>query len=396
MTAQQLGQQPTHGSYQSTFNYSRIDNIPVRDLMAGVNLPPRKPLNMNQVNVDKDFLERFAPPIGVIRTWNNQILAGCFLISNNLAMMAWHSISELEIQPLMVNFDLTNGSSNGQPNFNVRGFIEYDPELDYAIIELDGVQQQENIRQAGEVYGYINIDTGKHNSDSLLLHMPARSNYLLANINRSVQMNYLNNPVGYHNSGAGSSGYPYINPEETCSKMHLGSEVEGPFQHETKRYALAFAQIIAKHPGSIIASLVNHSTNEVAFWGRDIDIAYVDPEGNFKRQKRSQYVQRERESTQAAGRAKVRTDNFAENWQKMKFGEFVRKIPQLGATIFNPGNITNTSTNKIEFQNPTTGWIAVQDKGAIPYLRIMNEAGQYLNSAGQPSFDQAETHFRNS
>lgn len=197
----------------------------------------------------------------------------CALISANLAILPSHCIEDMKIQELTAVFGYVNENGYTHPSYGyrVQCVVEYDPYLDYAIVQIEGAP--------GAFWGYLPLNSNiLANSEPALLHYPL-GKPLQVSVHTFVQTHYETHRLStFHDSDFGSSGGPYISPSGAFVAMHLGSERRS-YDFNLMRLALPISEIIKNQQYSILSQFACKSLNqELAYDYRYFKpILYLDP-----------------------------------------------------------------------------------------------------------------------
>lgn len=185
-------------------------------------------------------------------------LGSCTLISSNLGFIPCHCIQELDVRKLLGKFgfctDNVNQMTHAGTLYQVEGIVEFNQELDYAIIKFK--------ETPGEKYGFIHLDPEEEAHDEpALLHHPI-GKPLKVSVRPIIHSMYHSRMLAtFHDSDYGSSGGAYISPRGNCVAFHLGSERQ-PKDYNLVRHALPTRTIIADRPTGIIAAIAYGKLNQ--------------------------------------------------------------------------------------------------------------------------------------
>jgi len=235
-----------------------------------------------------NVLKEIYTSVGMIRCQGEQ-LGSCTLISWNLGVIPCHCIEELDVTQMTGTFGYLSDNENLQTrvgrSFNIESIVEYDLELDYAIVRFGG--------SPGKDYGFVPLNShATAQNDPALLHHPI-GKPLKVSVRPIVHSKWYSYKLTtYHDSDYGSSGGAYICPSGVLVAIHLGATRNPREGYNLKRLALPILRIIEAHPNGILARLayqtldqedLNHSigdpTNFLPYVSRD----YIDLE-NYDRE----------------------------------------------------------------------------------------------------------------
>ncbi len=208
--------------------------------------------------------------VGKIAFKNNH-LAGCTLLSHDLAIVPCHSIEDLDVRTLHVTFGrvLTDQHTLIGDSYNVQGIVECDPALDYAILKLEGTP--------GKKYGFLPIRQEGVNSHPALLHYPLGKPQKIS-IHAYNQQFYQSNWLDtYHDTDYGSSGGAYISPAGSLVAIHLGSQ-RNSFSFNLLRLALPIQRIIEEQSTGILNRFIHRNLDQNSVCNAQIQWYYISPQ----------------------------------------------------------------------------------------------------------------------
>lgn len=237
------------------FRITRLDQC---DVLDAIQLDPVDEGHLNGI-YDKSLktLAPFAQSVGMM-SFNGKQMGSCSLISPNLAIIACHCIVGGDVRKLQAKFGYVSSAEHQRTfagtNFQVLQVVEYDPILDYAIVQLQGTP--------GTEYGHLKIDqTDDAYGEPALLHHPLGKPLKLS-IRGIVDSQYVSTLINtYHDSDYGSSGGAYISPSGNFVALHLGS-TRNQYNMNLERLALPIQQILQKRPSGILAYCANGLTSD--------------------------------------------------------------------------------------------------------------------------------------
>ncbi len=212
---------------------------------------------------DRSLAEVLTPikeSVGIMLN-NNKQLGSCTLISANLAIIPCHCIEGIaDVRELKVDFGFCLGGIIKE--YSVKSILEYDQDLDFAIILLDG--------NPGIQHGYPDLCFSQTvYAVPALLHHPL-GKPLQVSIHTFDQTLYQSHYLStFHDSHYGSSGGAYISPSRTLVAIHLGAERELN-NYNLIRLALPTTKIMQKNQKGILASLAKQSLNQKKAYGEEI------------------------------------------------------------------------------------------------------------------------------
>lgn len=188
--------------------------------------------------------------VGMVMCGSDQI-GSCTLIAANLAIVPCHCIEALDVSKLTLLIgqysDNVQKISIPGKQYLIKGVVEHDPELDYAVVLLEGAP--------GIEYGFARIESDCDLVENpVLIHHPI-GKCLKASVAPFVRNAYYSLTLQtYHDSDYGSSGGGYFSPSGSLVAIHEGSERELDGWNLV-RLALPIRRILDTHPDGIVANI---------------------------------------------------------------------------------------------------------------------------------------------
>lgn len=175
-------------------------------------------------------------------------LGSCTLIASNLALVACHSLEGIpDVRNVRVRFGFGDGLECRE--YSILGVIEYNQDLDYAVIRLSGAP--------GDIYPFPKLTRDVYQEPSVLLHHP-RGKPLQISVHASVYTgSHSDHLSAYHDSHYGSSGAGYIDPQGKLFAMHLASKRNSD-NFNVERLALPLSTIAQRASKGIIALILGN------------------------------------------------------------------------------------------------------------------------------------------
>ena len=239
-------------SYASTAGSFRLTRLGQRDILPLLQDDPVEIghlAGLYDVSIS-DVLNPYKESVGIMKNKEGCQTGSCSLITDNMAMIPCHCIEGMDVRDLKATFGFALENEEAARTYQVSCIIEYDPDLDYAIVQFEG--------EPGKNHGPLQLKSSYSltSQEPALLHHPLNKP-LKVSVHTFIQTNYHQNYYStFHDSDYGSSGGAYVDPAGVFVAMHLGSERN----HNTmnlQRLALPIEEIIARNPNSIISCLAN-------------------------------------------------------------------------------------------------------------------------------------------
>ncbi|MBM3207273.1 MAG: trypsin-like peptidase domain-containing protein [Chlamydiae bacterium] len=241
-----------HSEYESlkpVFDVNRMRQTDVLKVVESkTSKLPGQISAMNEVSL-ASVLQGVKECVGVVSSEGTQ-LGSCCLISEDLAILACHSIEGVSLSDTSVDFGFLRGDLEffAGISYKVKGVVEYDPDLDYAIVALED--------SPGKRHRFFSMDVCACVEAPALLHHPL-SKPLQVSVHDAEAPGFSDTCLRvFHDSDYGSSGGAYISPEGNLIAIHLGSSLDFD-KFNLQRLALPLSAIFNKNPSAIIGSLVN-------------------------------------------------------------------------------------------------------------------------------------------
>ena len=159
------GNYSEYGSFKPVFDVDRMRQTDVLKVVESkTSKLPGQISDMNEVSL-VSVLQRVKECVGIVSIEGSQ-LGSCCLISEDLAILACHSIEGVSLPNVSVDFGFLRGEFDffAGISYNVKGVVEYDPDLDYAIVALEG--------SPGKRHGFLSMDVCATVEAPALLHHP--------------------------------------------------------------------------------------------------------------------------------------------------------------------------------------------------------------------------------
>ncbi len=191
--------------------------------------------------------------MGAITTHTGENLGTCTLISENLVLVARHTIEGHDIRYLHANF-VYHFQHDGPLYTCHQAWFDYviedDPECDYAIVKLTtSVKRNEYVK--------LNVSDDPI-TELALLHYPLGKPLMVSVQALDQTQHYSNYLVTNHDTDYFSSGGAYLDPLGKLTALHLGSQLGGD-RFNVSRYAITLKRIVERNPGSVLLQLANGS-----------------------------------------------------------------------------------------------------------------------------------------
>lgn len=189
--------------------------------------------------------------MGAITTHTGENLGTCTLISENLVLVARHTIEGKDIRGLYANFGY-HLQYDGSLHICEQAWFDYvvedDQECDYAIVKLKtAVKRNEYLKLS------ISDDPI---AELALLHYPI-GKPLKVSVHAILQSHYYSHYLNtFHDTDYFSSGGAYLDPLGHLTALHLGSQLDGD-RVNVSRYAITLKRIVERNPHSILLQLTN-------------------------------------------------------------------------------------------------------------------------------------------
>lgn len=236
----------------------------------------------------KEVLNSLWQSVGQVM-FSNVHLGGCALISKNLILVPCHVIEGLDVRKMSAIFGRVRVSETEEllGNFYpVLGIVECDPEIDYAILILDG--------KPGEEHGFLRLGMDV-TTPTALLHYPLGKSQKLS-VHAFDQTVYSNRYRDtYHDTDYGSSGGSYIAPSGALTAIHLGSQ-RIPHSFNLLRLALPIQTITNEKPNGILKKFLRSNIFQDDSYCKEDIISYCLQQYqrqfiDFEKYEKSQFIE---------------------------------------------------------------------------------------------------------
>ncbi len=233
------GPSPLH-----TFSITRLEQTPIMEALTKEDEGYFK--HLGDVSLAK-AISPIKTCVGFVCDGEGQ-LGSCTLIASNLALVACHSLEGIsDVRNVRVRFGF--GENLECRDYKILDITEYNQDLDYAVIRLNGAP--------GEIYPFPKLAKNVYQEPSVLLHHP-RSKSLQISVHASVCTGLGGDHLStYHDSHYGSSGAGYIDPQGRLFAMHLGSKRNFD-NFNVERLALPLSTIAERVPVGIISRILQN------------------------------------------------------------------------------------------------------------------------------------------
>lgn len=201
---------------------------------------------------------------------NEGQVGSCILISRDLCLVPYRCVEDTPMNIFTAQFGYFQEQKKGSEGdcFLVAGIVEFDAELGYAILKMEG--------DPGKKYPYSPLSFLSKNEDKMILLHHPWNEPLKFSLNTYIRTNHLGNYISpFHDAERGSAGGGYFEEKGKLVAIHLGKKRDRS-SLKIVQVALPIEEILKKNPDSILHDILEGFNSEL--FGEPLQ--YLEPTPN--------------------------------------------------------------------------------------------------------------------